>query len=179
MTDQFASDPPSPFVIEWAHASRSAADRLPPGRALDLAAGRGRHALGLAELGWRVIAVDADLDALRTAQARAAARGLRLRAWCADLTQTPLPRAAFELVVVTRYLQRSLFESIRHAVVPGGVVVYETFTVHQRALGVGPTSPDHLLDAGELLQRFEGFELMFYEEVIAPQALARLVARRR
>ena len=33
---------------------------------------------------------------------------------------------------------------------PGGVVLYETFTTAQRALGTGPTSPDHLLEPGEL-----------------------------
>ncbi len=34
------------------------ASDLPPGRALDLAAGEGRNAVWLAERGWRVVAVD-------------------------------------------------------------------------------------------------------------------------
>jgi len=51
----------------------------------------------------------------------------------------PLPRDRFEAVVVTRYLQRDLFEPIRHAVTPGGIVLYETFTTDQRAHGCGPT----------------------------------------
>ena len=52
----------------------------------------------------------------------------RIHAWCADLTATPLPLERFEAVVVTRYLQRDLFEPIRHTVRPGGIVLYETFT---------------------------------------------------
>ena len=119
-----------------------------------------------------------NLDAVRTAKDRAAAEGLVVRAWCADLTVTPLPSAAFELVVVTSYLQRDLFDSIRGAVVPNGAVVYETFTVHQRALGFGPTSADHLLEPGELRARFDGFDILSYEEVIGTEAVARLVARR-
>src|SRR5207244_2911717 len=100
------------------------------------------------------------------------------RAWCADLTQYPLPRRTFELVLVTRYLQRDLFPQIRDATTGGGYVIYETFTVHQRALGSGPKSADHLLEPGELRERFEGFEVMFYEEVLQPEAVARIVARR-
>jgi len=49
----------------------------------------------------------------------------------------------------------------------------------RRALGTGPKSPDHLLEPGELRRRFDGFEVLFYEEVSAPEALARIAARRR
>ena len=91
----------------------------------------------------------------------------------------PLPAAAFDLVVVTRYLQRDLLPSLRAAVKPGGYVVYETFTVLQRALGTGPTSPDHLLEPGELRGFFDGWDVVFSEEVAAPEALARIVARKR
>src|SRR5262245_54135794 len=102
--------------------------------------GAGRHALPLARAGHRVFGVDNRLDAIRGAMRDASAERLSIRGWCADLTQHPLPRAWFDLVVVTRYLQRDLFPAVRDAVVPGGYVVYETFTLAQRALGVGPTS---------------------------------------
>jgi hypothetical protein len=82
------------------------------------------------------------------------------------------------VVVVTRYLQRDLFPSIRSMTTRGGVVIYETFTLNQLSLGFGPTSPDHLLEPGELARRFDGFEVLFYEEVTAPEAVARIVARR-
>ena len=58
-------------------------------------------------------------------------------------------------------------------------MIYETFTTHQRALGRRPTSPDHLLEPGELRRRFDGFDCCVYEEVLAPDAVARLVARSR
>jgi SAM-dependent methyltransferase len=167
---------PSPFVIQWADALLHA---LPaPTRALDVAMGRGRHTLALARAGFRTFGVDVKLDAVRDGVARAAAEGFSVRGWCADLTQTPLPCERFELVLVTRFLQRDLFGSIRQAVVPTGIVMYETFTVNQRALGTGPMSPDHLLHPGELRDRFDGFEVMCYEEVSAPEAMARIVARR-
>lgn len=81
-------------------------------------------------------------------------------------------------MVVTRYLQRDLLGPIRDAVAPGGIVIYETFTSNQRVHGVGPKSAEHLLDPGELRERFDGFDVLFYEEVLRPEALARLVARK-
>jgi SAM-dependent methyltransferase len=54
---------PDPAVVEAAleaeaEAEVEAVGPFPPGRALDLAAGRGRHALWLAGQGWAVTAVD-------------------------------------------------------------------------------------------------------------------------
>jgi len=167
---------PSPFVAEW--TARLLPTVPPRRRALDIAMGRGRHALTLARAGYAAFGVDINYEAVRNAAIAAAADGLRLRAWCANLTDYPLPREAFEAVVTTRYLQRDLFPAICGAVVPGGVVIYETFTVAQRRLGRGPASPDHLLEHGELRQRFDGFEILFGEEVEEPDALARIVARR-
>lgn len=140
--------------------------------------GRGRHALLLAQRGFHTFGVDLNLDAVREAMQLAAREGLLIRGWCADLTISRLPARAFDVVVVTRYLQRDLFQSIRDSLTPGGYVIYETFTVAQRELGTGPTSPNHLLRPDELRSEFDGWELMFYEEVGRPEAVARLVAQR-
>jgi len=140
--------------------------------------GRGRHTLALARAGWQTFGVDISAGAVRNGASAAAAEGFVVLGWCADLTAHPLPRAGFDLIVVTRFLQRDLFPSIREAVVPGGSIVYETFTTAQRALGTGPRSADHLLEPGELRRLFEGFDVRFYEEVPSPEAVARIVARR-
>jgi hypothetical protein len=81
-------------------------------------------------------------------------------------------------VVVTRYLQRDLFPALREAVVPGGVVLYETFVAVPRAHGRGPTSPDHLLKPGELMRLFDGFDVLAYVEALQPDAVASIAARR-
>ena len=164
------------FVSVW--AERLASQLSEPRRALDLAMGRGRHADALARSGFQVFGVDRDWALLGEARRALADRGITVRAWCADLTASPLPPSAFQLVVVARYLQRDLFPSIRQTVAKGGSVIYETFTVAQRELGWGPTSPDHLLRPGELERLFAGFEILFYEEVPGPEAVARVVARR-
>src|SRR3954471_20173332 len=123
-------DLPSSFVTGW--LPRLVALVGSRGRAIDIAMGRGRHAVPLAQAGLRTFGVDRKLDAVRDAIARARANRVVVRGWCADLTRPLLPRGAFDAAVVTRYLQRDLFSSIRDVVRPGGVVLYETFTVHQR-----------------------------------------------
>jgi SAM-dependent methyltransferase len=173
MARERMADPPSAFVEAWIARVRPCEGAV--ARALDVAMGGGRHAAILAAAGFETFGVDVRIEALR--EARAAIP--RLHAWCADLTAYPLPRACFDLVVVARYLQRDLFGALEDALVPGGVIIYETFTVDQRRLGRGPTSPDHLLEPGELRARFAEFEILAYEEVSMPDALARIAARKR
>ena len=166
---------PSPFIVEWI-------DRIARehggGHALDVAMGRGRHAIPLARAGFRTFGVDVAFDMVASAVHGAAAEGCHLLAWCADLTAHPLPASQFDLVVVCRYLQRDLFPALRASVTPGGVVLYETFTTAQLRFERGPRSPDHLLAPGELRRQFDGFEILFYEELDTPDAVARIAARR-
>jgi tellurite methyltransferase len=170
-------EPPSVFIAHWAELMAS---RLPePRRALDVAMGRGRHARLLAHLGLRTFGVDANFEIVRAAKQRARREGVTMQLWCGDLTAVPLPRNCFDMIVVVRYLQRDLLAALASALTPGGVILYETFTVNQRALGFGPKSPDHLLQPGELRVRFEEMEILFYEEVAGPEAVARLVGRKR
>jgi tellurite methyltransferase len=168
---------PSPFIVEW--IGRIARERAGRGRAIDVAMGRGRHAVVLARAGFETFGVDVRLEAVEDAVAAARREGLHVRGWCADLTRHALPRGRFDLVVVSRYLQRDLFPDLRAAVAPGGAVIYETFTTARLEMGLPPTSPDHLLEPGELRRLFEGFEIAFYDERPAPDAVARLVARSR
>lgn len=188
--DAIISDLPSPFVVEWVPRVKALIDgacagpdqvRPDSGRALDLAMGRGRHACLLARAGFVTFGVDVHLNAVHDAMVRARGEELVVRGWCADLTAGRLPSGLFDVVLVTRYLQRDLFPSIRGALkdgTPGGVILYETFTVNQRRHGCGPTSHHHLLEPNELARHFAGFEVLFYEEVESPEAVARIVARR-
>lgn len=140
--------------------------------------GSGRHARILAATGYRTFGVDRRLAAVEAGVRAARAEGLDVRGWCADLTSPCLPPAFFSLICVTRYLQRDLFPHLREALAPGGVLLYETFTVQQRAHGWGPTSPAHLLDAGELPELLAGFDVLFSEEIDGTEAVAHAVARR-
>ncbi|MEX2291040.1 MAG: class I SAM-dependent methyltransferase [Mycobacteriales bacterium] len=74
--------------------------QLPPGRALDLAAGEGRMALWLARRGWQVSALDFSPVGLERGKARAQALGVDVDWQVADATTADLTAGHFDLVLV-------------------------------------------------------------------------------
>jgi SAM-dependent methyltransferase len=148
------------------------------GAALDVACGRGRNALWLADQGFHTTAVDRDEAAIALVAEHARRLALPLRALVMDLERAPPPlgEAAFDVIVVTHYLHRPLLPLLLAALRPGGTLVYETFLRAQAARGK-PTNPDFLLEPGELrrlvaplhvLAEREGdFEGRFVSSVVA------------
>lgn len=142
MSPHGALDIPSPWVARFAPL-------MPPGEALDLACGSGRHTRLLAALGHPVVALDRDAAAL----AQAAGEGVSLlqldlengAAW-------PFEPSRFAAIVVTNYLYRPLFPSLLASLAPGGMLIYETFALGNERFGK-PSNPDFLLAPGELLDR--------------------------
>jgi SAM-dependent methyltransferase len=124
---------------------------LVTGEALDVACGRGRHALWLAARGLSVQAVDRNPVAIAELDAVARRGDLPVHARVLDLESGApeiMPRT-FDLVVVIHYLHRPLFPALIASLRPGGMLVYETFTRAQAARGK-PTNPAFLLEPGEL-----------------------------
>jgi len=169
----------SPFVAKWLpRVAEAVGVNGRPRRALDLAMGEGRHAVPLALAGFLTFGVDRSVERLATACLAARDQRLTFHAWAADLDTYPLPVERFDLLFCTRFLLRARWDDLKRCVRPGGFVMYETFTIRQVKHGRGPSSPDHLLDPGELAAAFSGWEILFAEEVDAPTAMARLVARK-
>jgi len=153
------------------------------GKALDIAMGTGRNALYLASLGFQVTGVDLSAVAVEKCRQKAERLGLPIEALVADLEHHPLPSEEYDLIVNFYYLQRSLSPRIVAALKPGGVLVFESFTIDQLQFGWGPKSPDHLLRPGELQELFAGLETLLYHEGIiqgdrGPKAVARLIGRK-
>ncbi|HZM77089.1 MAG TPA: class I SAM-dependent methyltransferase [Candidatus Limnocylindrales bacterium] len=63
------------------------ADRVPPGRAIDLGCGTGRNALYLARHGWQAIGVEMVQYAVHVARQRAQTEGLAARFLVGDVTR--------------------------------------------------------------------------------------------
>jgi hypothetical protein len=65
---------------------------------------------------------------------------------------------------------------------PGGLLLFETFTVHQAEFATGPRNPAFLLAEGELPELFPRLEVLAFWEGVAngstPAAVARLAARK-
>ncbi len=154
-----AIDGPSSWLL-------SNADLLPRrGRALDVACGRGRHALLLAGAGFHVNAVDRDESRVSGLAAVAGRLDLPVESRVLDLEtgDVALGDEAFDVVVVFNYLHRPLFPALVRALAPGGLLLYETFTTAQAARGK-PTNPDFLLEPGELVRRVGPLEVVRQRE---------------
>src|ERR1700730_6034768 len=167
---------------------------LPLGPALDLACGTGRHALLLAARHQPVIAVDSSAVALEILERRArtspsavrrveraaqlANRRHGIQLWQADLEEVSLPSQAFSLVLCVNYLQRSLFPQIERALVPGGVLLFETYTKAQLDFPGGPRNPNYLLELGELRTAFPALRGLFYRELRAGKGIASLIGQK-
>jgi len=118
------------------------------GSVLDLACGQGRHALLLAERGYKVEAVDRDAAAV--AGIAATAPGIVARV--ADLEGGPWPYHGrkFDGIVVANYLFRPLLPALLDALEADGVLIYETFMIGNERFGK-PSNPAFLLRRDELL----------------------------
>lgn len=157
------SHPPSRFLIEQWH-------RFPPGTALDVAAGEGRHALYLASRGYHVDAVDRDAAALKRLEASARSRGYNTIATRVVDLELPPPhdpdfgRERYDVILVFFYLHRPLFPFLRAALKPGGMLVYETFTIDNHLRYHHPKRREFCLAPNELLDLASGFRIIHYDE---------------
>jgi dihydroneopterin aldolase len=158
-----ADPPPAQFLIQQLH-------RLPKGKVLDLASGSGRHALFLASLGYQVEAVDRDEQALAQLSAGAKLRRLTcISSRVCDLEQPPtqeptLGHEAYDGILVFFYLSRPLFPYLIHALKPGGVLLYETFTIENHIQRRHPKRREFCLAPCELLSLTPGLRILHYDE---------------
>lgn len=136
---------------------------IAPGRALDVACGKGRNALYLAGRGFDVTAIDISAVALEKGRKQAEERSLSIDWQQADLEQLQFPAAGYDLIVNINYLQRSLIPQIKTALKTGGHVIFETYLIDQQASG-HPKNPEYLLAHNELRDRFRDFRVLCYRE---------------
>lgn len=70
---------------------------------------------------------------------------------------------SYDVVVVSRFLDRNLKDAIIGALKPGGLLFYQTFD-RDKVGGAGPNNPDYLLSNNELLRMFSLLQVVFYRE---------------
>ena len=159
---------PSDWVVRFA-------DLVPRGaQVLDVACGRGRHALFFAARGCTVDAVDRDPDCAATFVDSPAVRFV-----AADIEGGRWPYAGerFDAIVVTNYLHRPLLPILRDSLADGGLLLYETFALGQQQYG-RPTNPDFLLRPDELLDVFRPpLSVIAFEDLVVHRPEAARVQR--
>ena len=156
-------------------------NRLPQGRALDLATGTGSCAIQLARRGWRVAAIDFSEVGIGVAAEHANRMGVQVDWIIADLDDFRLPPERFDVITVFNYLNRdNLPGEVTRSLRPGGMLVFETYTLDQlRVPGNHMRNPNYLLRPGELLMMFPGLRVRAYRDInLGDRAIASLVGEK-
>ena len=133
------------------------------GKALDIASGEGRNAVYAASLGYEVLGLDISEKGLQNAQDLAHEKNLPINTLVTDLDGFEFEENAFDLVMCFYFLDRNLFPGIRKTLKPGGLLIYETFTLdHLKYTGL---KREWVLEYNELLREFQTFRVLGYREV--------------
>ena len=154
---------PSPFLA-------AQLPRLPRGKVLDVATGRGRHAVFLATQGFTVHGIDRNREALEFLDAQAKEVGqLPITTECVDLETDnlhppDLGTETYDVILVFFYLYRPLFSQLIHALKPGGVILYETFLLENHIHRQHPRRKEFCLEPNELLTLLPDFQILHYDE---------------
>ncbi|WP_130536444.1 class I SAM-dependent methyltransferase [Thiomicrorhabdus indica] len=132
------------------------------GKALDLACGLGGNARFLAQCGLKVDAWDISDNALTILNNWASLNHLPIQPLLTDLKQMLLPYQQYDVIVVSRYLDRKLFKQIEQALKPNGLLFYQSFLEPMQENA--PKNPDFYLKSGELTQSFKNLQCLINGE---------------
>ncbi|MGH6984538.1 MAG: SAM-dependent methyltransferase [Stellaceae bacterium] len=139
--------------------------------ALAIADGEGRNGVFLAKQGLKVLSVDFSPVALAKARRLAAREGVELETECADLATWVWERERFDVIAgifiqfADASLRARLFQSLRDALKPGGVILIQGYRPEQIGYGTGgPKELDHLYTAAMLRTAFAGFDILHLAE---------------
>jgi len=139
---------------------RAQCERLPVGRAIDLACGEGRNALWLARMGWKALGVDFSAVAIERArqltERERPSTAVRLTWQVADVTTEPVKPGGSDLALVS-YLHlppeqiNAVFRNAGRALAPRGHLVIVGHDRRNLREGVsGPQDESRLYDADEI-----------------------------
>jgi SAM-dependent methyltransferase len=141
---------------------------------MDVACGAGRHSRLFAERGHPVLAMDRDISKLGDVANLDTVTGVE-----ADLEFIAPFEAAgqnFSGAVVTNYKGVNLIHVLARSLLPGGVLIYETFATGNERYG-RPANPEFLLKPDQLLHEClaEGLTIIAYEfgDVETPRPASR------
>ncbi|WP_078427898.1 methyltransferase domain-containing protein [Alkalihalobacterium alkalinitrilicum] len=135
------------------------------GTALDLACGLGANSIFLAKQKYKVESFDISEIAIQHLKEQVEKNKLTINPTSCDLTNMSFLNGKtnlFDLVVITYYLDRSLFPLIPSLIKDDGYFFMETF--YLTANSQHKVSNQYKLQSGELLSIFSDWHVLFYEE---------------
>ncbi len=133
------------------------------GTALDLACGLGGNAFLLAAQGIETWAWDISDVAISQVRQTALQDDLPIHADVRDVVSQPPEPNGFDVIVVSRFLDRRLTSALIDALHIHGLLFYQTF-IKQAPDDIGPVQNRFRLDIQELLGMFRSLHTLVYRE---------------
>jgi|AutmiccommuBRH23_1029490.scaffolds.fasta_scaffold00388_49 2-polyprenyl-3-methyl-5-hydroxy-6-metoxy-1,4-benzoquinol methylase len=150
---------PREFLVESLH-------HLPQhGWGLDVAMGEGHNANLLAERGLKVLGIDFSMVALRKAHRIYPELNLAL----VNLPAVKLTPHLFDVILNFWFLDRTMFPLYHQLLKPGGFLMIETMRFDPDR-DQSHLRYEYLIQSGELLQSFSGWDFLVYDENVQATA---------
>lgn len=153
---------PSPMLVHW-HERLKLSTQLD---VLDVGCGAGRNSLYLAEQGHRVTGVDISEQALARARQSASERNLAIQFESMDFDLHTPATGAWDLVVMMRFMNRTVQPKLASLLKPGGLLLMEHHVVTDKSVrGPQPPNDDSFrLRPNEIINDCDGLHVIFYSE---------------
>ncbi|MEH7442088.1 methyltransferase domain-containing protein [Bacillus sp. JJ1122] len=139
---------------------------LKGGSAIDIACGLGWNSFFLSGIGYKVTAVDISDVAINFVSKQAEKKRLEIRTLVADMSKGTgfhFKKDSYDLVLITYYLDRSLYSKVKDIVKMNGYLFMETF--YKTGPGSKKTITEkYKLESNELLEEFKDWKILYYEE---------------
>ncbi len=135
---------------------------------LDMGMGEGRNAVFLAQKGYKVTGIDISSVAVKKSLALSKEFGVQINTVVASLNKYKIPDGTFDAIICFYYVDRSLIDKMRAWLKPGGVIVFEAYTIDQRNAdpALKDDDPNYYLKKQELLRMFPDMRILKFEEPI-------------
>jgi tellurite methyltransferase len=132
---------------------------------LDMGMGEGRNAVFLAGKGHKVTGIDISSVAIKKAYHLAREFGVKIKGLVASLEKYNIADESYDAIICFYYVDRSLIPKIKKWLKPGGIIIYEAYTLKEREKKEHRKDPiSYYLKEQELISLFDGFKLLKYEE---------------
>lgn len=135
------------------------------GTVLDMGMGEGRNAVFLAQKGYKVTGIDISSVAVKKAYLLAQEFNVKIKGVVASLKDYKIAPNSFDAIVSFYYVDRSIIEKMKTWLKPGGIIIYEGFTIREKLnRRRDPLSEESYLKEQELIKLFPGMRILKYEE---------------
>lgn len=143
--------------------------KLQTGKALDIACGAGRNAIYLAELGFKVDAIDISAEGLKLAQQDAETRQLAVNWIEQDFDEKPGIEGSYDLIIVFWFVNMELISRLSRQLNPGGRLISMQHLAADGELA-GPKTNRFRIQPDELKNAIGELQIEYYHEGLQTDA---------